>query len=138
MLYDEVTKKYLEQLKKDIADKITTKGINDTGGMVNSLEVNGNKLLANNYLWYLDTGRRPGTFAPVNIIRDWVRRKLGIEEKKVNSVAYLVNRNMKEKGTSIWRDKSKGIELDKMVDDMLANLYKELPNVAIIEVKKWL
>lgn len=138
MNFNEITKKHLEKLQSDIASTIKDKNINDTGNAVSSLEIEGNKLLGNDYIYYLDKGRSTGKFPPVQNIRDWVRRKLGIEDKKVNSVAFLVSRKIAKQGTLIKQDNSKGIELTRLVDNMLSELYNELPEVMIIQANKWL
>jgi hypothetical protein len=138
MPYDDITEKYLSLLKEDIADTIKTKGISDTGSAIDSLEVKGNTLLGNDYIFALDKGRKPGKFPPVKNIRDWVRRKLGVKEREVNGVAYVIGRKISEDGTRIYNDPKEGIELDKKVESMLEELYKELPNYAAAEATKYL
>ena len=109
--HDEITQKSLNDLKKEIESEMNTKGLNNTKSAVNSLEVRGNALLGNDYIYFLDKGRRPGKFPPVNVMRDYVRSKLGIsEEKQVNSIAFLIGRKIKEQGTNIFKDKSKGLQ----------------------------
>lgn len=48
---------------------------------------------------YLETGRLPGKFVPVHIIEKWVVDKnIPLNGKKVNQVAYLINRNIRDFG----------------------------------------
>ena len=137
--HNKITKKHLEALKKDIEKDMARKGLNNTKSAVNSLEVKGNALLGNDYIYFLDKGRRPGKFPPVNAMRDYVRSKLGINnESEIKSVAYLIGRKIKEQGTSIFKDKSKGIQLDDKINDMLNNLFDELQGEARAEVLTWL
>lgn len=42
----------------------------------------------------IETGRAPGRFPPVDLIRAWVQRKLGVTPKMLANVAYLVGRKI--------------------------------------------
>lgn len=51
------------------------------------------------YFYYVNYGRKPGSWAPVDAIQDWVIDK-GITNnaEDVRSIAYLINRKIFEKG----------------------------------------
>lgn len=134
MPYDEITYKHLDNLRTKIQERIS----NNTGGASESLEIQGNKLLGNDYIYYLDQGRKPGRFPPVQNMIDWVNSKLGISGKEGNAVAFLVGRKLANEGSEIFKDKSKGIQLDQLVDEMINELFKELPDEAAGEALKWL
>ena len=51
-----------------------------------------------NYVEFIELGRRPGKFPPVDAIRLWVKRKLKVTGKDINRVAYLVGRKIATKG----------------------------------------
>ena len=126
---------------ESIKDTIIKKRINDTGSAARSLKVVvvGNKVqsVGNDYIEVLDRGRRPGKFAPVDNIRDWVRSKLGLTEpKEINSVAYLVNRKIALAGTEIFLNPSRGLQIDNKISDMRKKLNKDLRIHAVVEVKK--
>ena len=131
------TEKSLSWLRDAIAIEMDQKGLIDTGGAVNSLEVQGNKLLGNEYIYQLDSGRPPGKFPPVDNMRDYVRRKLRIDEKRVNSVAFLVGRKIANYGTEIYQDKSKGIELDKLIEKMTERAAEDAANTAALIATKF-
>lgn len=111
------------------------KGLVASGMTSESLEVRGNQLLGDESIFYLDKGRGPGKFPPVDNIRQWVRQKLGLED---DGVAYLVGRKIATEGTEIYKDNSLGLELDRLIDEMLEELNKELPEAAAAEALKWL
>lgn len=140
MPYNKLTAKHLNRLKDRIKETFLIKNLNDTGGAVNSLEVieSENALVGNDYIYFLDQGRRPGSFPPVDNIREWVRNKLNVSDKEVNGVAYVVGRKIANEGTEIYKDKSKGLQLDDLIEDMLKNLYADIPNEVEIEAKKFL
>lgn len=49
---------------------------------------------------YIESGRGPGKFPPVNSIRDWVERKLGVTElPRANQLAFLIGRKISIYGT---------------------------------------
>ena len=75
------------------------------------------------YGLYVDEGRKPGKYAPVDVIRGWVknkpvklRDKLGrfikISEKNINSVAFLINRGIHDNGILPTRFFSKPLEAE--------------------------
>lgn len=138
MSFESLTHKHLNTLKENIQREMSSKNLDNTGEASNSLEVKGNQLLGNDYIYYLDQGRRPGKFPPVQNLRDWVRSKLGLDSAEAKQVAFLIGRKIANEGTTIYRNKSKGIELDSLVNEMLDNLTKELPEQAAAEVLKWL
>ena len=139
MPYESLTRKHLDRLKTTIENVMRMKNLDASGEASDSLEIQGSKLVGNDYIYFLDKGRAPGRFPPVSNIREWVRTKLGISnEKEVNSVGFLVGRKMAREGTEIFKNKSKGLQLDNLVDEMLNDLQKELPDAVAAEAFKWL
>lgn len=136
MSYEIKTAKALNELKQNIQSTLAAKNLDNTGEASMSLEVNGSQLLGNDYIYYLDQGRRPGKFPPSLI--DWVRNKLGLKGNEAKQVDFLVRRKISREGTEIFKNKSNGLELDKLVNEMLDNLIKELPNEVAAEGLKWL
>lgn len=139
----QIITKNLESFNDEIKDDIIRKGIKNTGGAASSLKVvnKGNSYVSvgNDYIEVLDTGRSPGKYAPVKNIQEWVRTKLGItDDKKMKQVAFLVNRKIKNEGTAIYKNKAKGLEIDKKINKLSDNLRKDLMVFAIADVKKQL
>lgn len=52
-----------------------------------------------NYIEWVERGRRPGKFPPIDAITLWVRRKLKVDPKLLKSVGFLVARKIAKKGT---------------------------------------
>ena len=52
-------------------------------------------LLVNDYIQYIESGRRPGTYPPPNVIAEWCQRR-GIPSD--NRTVYLICRSIYEKG----------------------------------------
>ncbi len=94
-LYD---KKVLNEFGKDyvkiLIRLLKKEGKSATGALINSIsyklkEVAGliqYQLISNDYLTYVDEGRRPGSYPPIRAISDWVRVK-GISQDAVFPIA---------------------------------------------------
>ena len=85
------------------------------------------------YGQWVDQGRKPGKFAPVDAIRKWVKTKpirlrdletgqfLKTTESRMNSLAFLINRKIKEKG----------IAATNFLSDPFEKAFKDLPDEMI-------
>lgn len=84
------------------------------------------------YALPVELGRRPGKGIPLEPLRLWTRRVLGItEEKKINSVAYLISRKAKLQGIDgqfFARDSFRDAtpEMNKELQKMGASIVKGL------------
>lgn len=133
----------LERFNTLIRDEFVKKGINDTKQASNSLKVidNGNVFLSvgSDYIEVLDRGRGAGKYAPVDSIQNWVKSKLGIiDDKEIKQIAFLINRKIKNEGTAIFKDNTKGLEIDEKIETLRKQLASELQVFAIADAKKQL
>lgn len=55
------------------------------------------------YITVLEDGRKPGKFAPPDVIEKWVESKPLNSDISVKSLAFLINRKLKEEGSLIYR-----------------------------------
>ena len=132
-----ITSDILQAISESIKTEITSKGMNTTGSAVNSLSIKGNKLYGNSYIYQLVHGRKPGKFPPVQALRDWVRAKLKVDEKKVNSVAYLVGRKIARHGTDIFLKKRDGVDLETLLTKADEDLTKRIAEeMAMVDTDK--
>jgi hypothetical protein len=107
----------VENLRLRIQQDLASKGIDNKKTASNSLHTEqtiestrfNTALWGVNYIDYLNEGRAPGKFPPVDAINDWVATK------PVPINPYLVGRKIALFGTAIYQDRSKGIELDKKI-----------------------
>lgn len=130
-----LTNKTLSAIRDRLAIEMNQKNRIATGGAIGSLQVEGNKLVGNSYIMQLVYGRAPGRFPPVQNIRDWVRIKLRVDEKRVNSVAYLIGRKIATEGTAAYRNHSERVDIDAIINDELEKLYLELPQMLVAYAK---
>lgn len=142
-LEDKIIIDNLDEFNDSIRDEFVRKRINDTGAASKSIHTvqNGSvfQSVGSDYIEVLDKGRGAGTFAPVSAIQDWVKSKLGItDEPTLKSVAYAVNLKIKNEGTGIYKDNSKGLEIDEKITTMRKKLTEDLRVFAIADIKRQL
>ncbi len=116
--FDRVTREVFQEadagLKKggmkiiaDAQQNLRTNGTNNTGLLSNSGKVQkidvgydiGFFSKGKGYAEYVEYGRRAGRFPPLADIRAWARKKLRVEDKRLNSAAFLIGRKIARKGT---------------------------------------
>ena len=128
------------ELIEEIDSRLADRNINNTGATSGSLKEeateNNLKIKGVGTIRFIDVGRRPGKFAPPNVIQDWVRRKLNNQgEKEVKQVAFLINRKLAVEGNRMFIDKTKGLQLDEVVKLGIDKINKRIPENIIIGVK---
>lgn len=118
MKFDRVTREVFseadEGLKKggmkiiaDAQQNLKANGSNNTGLLSNSGKTQridigydvGFFSRGKGYAEYVEYGRRAGRFPPLADIRAWARKKLRVEDKRLNSAAFLIGRKIARKGT---------------------------------------
>jgi hypothetical protein len=125
----ENTVKVLEDAEQEIRRDLSAKKIDDTGEAANSMRIDarmeGAKLKATlsgvGYMYYLDQGRGPGKFPPVDAIDNWVANK------PVEIPAFLVGRKIAREGTEIYKNRSKGIMLNEKRKTVQSTIKQEAP-----------
>lgn len=121
-----------EEVNQAIKDDLKNKGIDTTGAASNSLRiyVDGNKVQSwgVDYMYFLDKGRGPGKFPPPDVLQAWVN------DKGLSIAPYLVGKKISEEGTEIYKNNSKGIELDKKLDELKSELSKNISKFVKIDV----
>jgi hypothetical protein len=134
-ILEEIGNELITEIRKRLSDK----GINNTMQASQSLNKKATEtnlqITGLRYIGALDKGRRPGRFPPVDAIRDWVAQKLGISGNDQNSIAYLIGRKIANEGTSIYQDRTQGIELESIVDIGIDLIKKRITAKFLIETK---
>lgn len=114
------------------------------------MEVQGNYLLvfkAAEYWYYVNFGRKPGKYAPVGVIDEWIRKKpIRLQKgggkgfakqtpEAMKSLGFLINRKIKTFGIEGTRFFTKTFDLysDKLRDD----LGKRIANDLLKKIGKW-
>lgn len=125
----ENTERLVEDFNDQIRSDLNSKGIDNTREAANSLRVEttktGSKINISSkgvfYLEFLDKGRGPGKFPPVNLIQDWAINK------PVDINPFLIGRKISLEGTNIFKDNSKGIQLDKKRQELQSIIKEDAP-----------
>lgn len=144
-----VIKNFAEGVVKGIQNNIRNKQVTPYGSVETTGEAaesvfyryDGNRLIFGSswaYITVLEDGRKPGKYAPPEVIRKWIDDKpLGTDIPR-NSLAFLINRKLKEEGSLIYRQGGKsGILSDFLNAEYVhENLTKELMKAVIDDVTK--
>lgn len=104
----------VSQLQNDILTKDITKygPANASGALAKSIRFDVSDgtltIYGLDYIYYLENGRKPGTFPNVQSILDWIDAKgimSQLTDKKISkdSLAYLIGRKIATKGTTVYQ-----------------------------------
>ena len=128
----------VEKFNDSIRSDLSSKNIDNSGEASNSIRIESTKnsvtSLGVDYLYYLDQGRGAGKFPPVDEIVKWVATKA------VSISPYLVGRKIAREGTEIFKDKSRGIQLDQkrkiLLDEINQNAAKWAAADVLVLIKQ--
>lgn len=100
----------IEGIKQNIRNKQVTPfgSMHSTGHAEDSLfyRITDNRLIIGStwaYITVLEDGRKPGKFAPPEVIEKWIDDKPIAADLSKKSLAYLINRSLKEKGSLLYQ-----------------------------------
>lgn len=132
--------KEVELFNESIKDALDSKNISNTGEAARSLYVdwgeNWVKSIGIFYLEFLDTGRGPGKFPPIEPIIRWAQNKFGVDENEAKGIAFVVARKIANLGTEIYLNKGNGIELEKKIITLREKLNEVIKESAKFEIKQ--
>jgi hypothetical protein len=95
---------------------------------------------SNEYIVYVDKGRKPGRYAPTKALEAWVRQRgIAADKKKVKAIAFAINNKIKREGIKprpiLERAYSNGLPMyDKIIDNTLNNDLNNYLNKALNEL----
>lgn len=129
----------IEAIKANIRGKQVTPfgSAHATGEAENSLfyRITDNNLIIGStwaYIRVLEDGRKPGKFAPPEVIEKWIGDKPVTSDLPVRSLAYLINKKLAEKGSLIYQQGGKSgilsdyLNFDYIHDNLTLPLAKNL------------
>ena len=92
-------------------------------------------IYADDYIYYLEKGRKPGKKPPLQVIRQWIDDK-GITPTDISkdSLAFLIQRRIGEEGTTIYQaggsDLVSGIFNEQLID----SIEREFAELVLAEI----
>jgi len=143
ILLEPFAQKLIEGIKQNIRNKQVTPfgAMHTTGQAENSLfyRIDANRLIIGStwaYITVLEDGRKPGKFAPPEVIDKWIEDKPIIGDISKKSLSFLINRSLKEKGSLLWRQGgNSGILSDYINQDYIhKNLTEPLMSSMVKEI----
>jgi len=95
--YKEIMEDFGDRIVYDAKKTLKQKGKYNTGSLYNSIKsryVNDTlEIEMNDYGTYVDQGRRPGSWVPVNALNKWLKQR-GIDLK----YSYVINKSIRDHG----------------------------------------
>jgi hypothetical protein len=126
-----VEKAYKSDLKRFKSSGSTEKSIKKESTIGKDIY---GKVSAQESIYYLMHGRKPGKFPPISAMLEYIRAKRIKPKGKISekSLAFLFARSIAKKGTKIYQGKVKALN----VDDQIEKLQKEFAENLNISFKK--
>lgn len=133
-----IIENFAQQIVAGIKDNIRNKqvtpfgSVHTTGHAEDSIfyRIEENRLLIGStwaYITVLEDGRKPGKFAPPEVIEKWIDDKPVTSDIPKKSLAFLINRSLKEKGSLIYRQGGKSGILSDYINQEYVHKYLTLP-----------
>lgn len=116
VLLEQFLQGVVEGIKENIKNKQVTPfgSMHATGKAEDSLfyRIDANRAIVGStwaYITVLEDGRRPGKFAPPEVIEKWIGDKPVTHDDLISkkSLAYLINKKLKEEGSLLWQQGGK-------------------------------
>ena len=119
-----------------LVEEIKLQGHNDTGGLINSFESKETEyiyrsvieILFFDYGTYLNYGRRAGTYVPLAVLFDWVKRRLKLSGLEARRATFAINNKIFKEGipTRGALKYSRTGKRTQFIDDALKRKDKEI------------
>lgn len=110
IIIEQFAQKVIAGIRENIKNKSVTPygSMYTTGSASDSLfyRIQGNRLIIGStwaYITVLEDGRKPGKFAPPEVILKWVQDKPVTSNIPEKSLAYLINKKLKERGSLLYQ-----------------------------------
>lgn len=143
IIVEEFAQRLIAAIRDNIKNKQVTPfgSMHTTGHAEDSLfyRIDGNRLIVGStwaYITVLEDGRKPGKFAPPQVIERWINDKPIVSPIPTKSLVFLINRKLKEEGSLIYRQGGKSgilsdfINLDYIQKNLTPKLARSMANVA--------
>jgi hypothetical protein len=102
--------KEIQQVMEEVIDRylipsFLALGMNASGEWREHLEgTPDGRIRGRDYTIQLVNGRRPGTYAPIEPLKQWAMIKLGLDEKQATGMAFAMSKKFKEEGSKYYRE----------------------------------
>jgi hypothetical protein len=132
----EVLRKFGErvvaELKRNVREKRVTRfgAVNSSGKLHDSiryeLHAEGLRVMAADYIYQIEHGRKSGKFPPKAAIEEWVRAKPVVSDISFDSLVFLIRRKIAREGTTIFQqggsDLVSSVVNKSLIDEINAEL----------------
>ena len=121
--------KITDEIIERIKNKFSSKGLDSSGKASQSLNgITTDKniiIIGLSYIYFLWKGRQPGKQPPPENMLSYVENKPIVNtELKPRSIAYLIGRKIGREGTEIYKNPSKGLQLEEEIEFGIEEINK--------------
>ena len=152
LIVDEILKKWgiklTEQLVNDIKTKmIQRRGasgsfaspVNASGALAESIKytIDGYRLKVqgNDYIYYLQNGRKPGGRPPIKVIRQWIDDKGIVPDKgSKDSLAWAIAKKIEQDGTTIYKAGGSDLVSGIFNETLRNSIENDFANIVFSEI----
>lgn len=99
----EITRILNNVVERFLIPKFYSLGLEASGNWRSQLEVRQSSIFGTKYTEQLVYGRQPGTYAPIQPLKEWAKIKLGLNDRQALGAAFAISKTLKEKGSRIYQ-----------------------------------
>lgn len=99
----EITRILNNVVERFLIPKFYSLGLEASGNWRSQLEVRQSSIFGTKYTEQLVYGRKPGTYAPIQPLKEWAKIKLGLNDRQALGAAFAISKTLKEKGSRIYQ-----------------------------------
>jgi hypothetical protein len=149
-IFEAIGAKLVERTREAITNKQVTQfgSVNASGRLANSVRYEATEtrltVYANDYLYYVQFGRRNGKFPPRNAIEFWLDNKQSAAanfgwneatDSQKRGIVFVISRAIAEKGTTIYQQGGSDLLTDIFTPELVQEIKLMLLNFAKTEVR---
>lgn len=128
----------LERIRTDIVREQRAKRMRASGQSAESMDIFAGplrgRLVGADYFRQQVHGRGPGSFPPVDQIREWIDRK-GIQPRDItkDSLAFLIARKIARRGTDVFLRRRAGLDLASIFEKRTEEFTEQMVDIKKVE-----
>ncbi len=127
------------KIVQGIKEQLSAKKINAGGDLSASVHYElfdtGMKVVALDYLFYADVGRRPGKMPPREPIKEWITEKHIQSNIPIDYLAFLIQRKIGKLGNDAYQKGGNHIVESVINDQLINDITGALAQDAIVQIK---
>lgn len=134
-----ILKGFGNRIVQSLKEQLSNKKINAGGDLSASIHYeitdSGMVVKALDYLFYADFGRKPGKRPPKDAIKEWIQEKHIQSKIPIDSLAFIIQRNIAKKGTKAFQKQGNKIVESVLTDELIIEIQEAFRDDFIKEIR---